>query len=313
MTKPELLIIGPYPEKDMALLAESYTLHRLWEAGDKAAFLKSVGPNIKAVGTRGDLAVPADIIAALPNLEIIACYGVGVDGIDLATARSRGIRVTNTPDVLTDDVADLALGLLLAIARKLPQAQNHLLEGEWSKAPYPLTTQASRKRIGIVGMGRIGQAIAQRAAAFKMDIGYYNRSPKLDLPYTAYASIEDLASNTDFLVAALAGGKQTENLISRSAFEALGPTGYFINVARGSVVDEAALLDVLESNAIAGAGLDVFWNEPNINPRFMKLTNVVLVPHVGSATLETRGAMAKLVRDNLAAHFAGHPLLTRVP
>ena len=313
MTKPDLLLIGPYRDSDMEALAKVYTLHRYWKATDKPAFLQALAPSVRAIGTRGDLRVPADIIAALPKLEIIACFGVGVDGIDLAAARARGIKVTNTPDVLTDDVADLAMALILAVARKLPEAQSHLISNAWKQGDFPLTTRASGKRIGIIGMGRIGQAIAERARAFKMDIAYFNRSPKAGLPYQATASIEELAGQSDFLVAALTGGKQTEGIVSASVLKALGPSGYFINVARGTVVDEAALITALQEKTIAGAALDVFRNEPNIDPAFLTLGNVVLVPHVGSATIETRAAMGKLVYDNLAAHFAGQPLLTPVP
>ena len=313
MTKPDLLLIGSYPEADMAALEKAYQVHRFWEAADKQAVLREIGPRIRAIGTRGDLTVPGDLIAALPRLEIIGCYGVGVDGIDLAVARSRKIAVTNTPDVLTDEVADLALALVLAIARKIPQAHLHVTSGAWKKDVFPLATKTSGKRLGIIGMGRIGQAIAERAAAFKMDISYYNRSPKQGLPYKACSTIEQLAEQSDFLVAALAGGKHTERLVSAEVLKALGPKGLFINVARGSVVDEPALLAALEAKTIAGAALDVFLNEPDIDPRFMKLDNVVLLPHVGSATVETRAAMGKLVLDNLAAHFAGDPLLTPVP
>jgi D-3-phosphoglycerate dehydrogenase len=312
MKKPSVLMIGPYPEWEMPLLEAAYNVLRLWEAVDQKAFIAQHATDIRAIATRGDLGVSTELIAALPKLEMIGCLGVGTDGIALVSARARGIKVSFTPDVLTGDVADLAIALCLAVTRKIPASDVFVRSGSWKKAAMPLTTRFFGKRMGIVGLGRIGLAIAKRAAAFDMEISYHNRNKRSDVPYRYCETVEVLAAQCDYLVAAVAGGAASKAMISSAALIALGPEGYFINVARGSVVDEAALLHSLENGVIKGAGLDVFLNEPNIDERFMKLENVVLLPHIGSATLETRKAMGKLVRDNLEAHFAGKPLLTPV-
>ncbi len=312
MNPPDVLMIGPYTPWDMEPLEASYTLHKLWEAEDKTAFIKERASRIRGIATRGELGANAELIGQLPNLEIISCYGVGTDAINLAAAKARGIRVTNTPDVLTGDVADLAMGLLLAVARKIPLADTYVRDGSWKSANMKLVTRFHGKRLGIIGMGRVGAAVARRASGFDMKISYFSRQRRSDLNYTFEESIEKLASTSDFLVATLAGGSATAGIINAKVFEALGPLGYFVNVARGSVVDEPALLDALMTGKIAGAGLDVFWNEPNIDARFSSLNNVVLQPHHASGTTETRKAMGQLVRDNLAAHFSGQPLLTEV-
>jgi lactate dehydrogenase-like 2-hydroxyacid dehydrogenase len=312
MTRPDVLMIGPYPQWDMESLDQQYNVHKLWTASDKAAFISRQSGVIRAIATRGELGASADLINQLPKLEIISCYGVGTDAIDLAAAKSRGIRVTNTPDVLTEDVADIALGLLISVARKIPQADAYVRDGSWRHANMPLVTRFHGKRLGIIGMGRVGAAVAKRAQGFDMKISYFDVRRRDDLVYTFGDSILALAKNSDFLVATVAGGSSTARLIDGKIFEALGPGGYFINVARGSVVDEPAMLEALVNNGIAGAGLDVFWNEPNINPIFLSLPNVVLQPHHASGTVETRKAMGQLVRDNLAAHFSGQRLLTQV-
>ncbi len=313
MAHPSVLLVTPYPARDMEALERRFAVHRLWEAPDRDAYLAEHAPHLRAIATNGERGASAELIASLPALEIIACYGVGVDAIDFPAARARGIAVTNTPGVLTDDVADLALALMLATARQMPQAERHIRDGRWPSGPYPLAARMSGKRLGIVGLGRIGQAIARRAEAFGMEVAYYSRAAKPDFAHRHYATIPELASGSDFLVAALAGGPDTLGLIGADAFAALGPEGVFVNVARGSVVDEAALLDALEQGRIRGAGIDVMLNEPDIDPRFLKLDNVVLQPHQGSATTETRAAMGDLVVANLAAHFEGNPLLTPVP
>ena len=305
-------MIGAYPEWDQTDLDAKYKIHRLWEAQDKDAFIASVASNVRAIATRGELGADAKLIQALPKLEIISCYGVGTDAINLVVAKERNIRVTNTPDVLTEDVADITLGLLLSVARQIPQADRYLRDGHWTKDKYPLVTRFFGKTIGIIGMGRVGAAVAKRAAAFDMKIAYYDVRKRDDLPYAFCNSLIDLAKQSEFLVTTVAGGPTSEKMINAAVLEALGPNGIFVNVARGSAVDEAALLNALESSSIRGAGLDVFWNEPNIDQRFMKLQNVVLQPHHASGTVETRKAMGQLVRDNLAAHFAGTPLLTQV-
>jgi lactate dehydrogenase-like 2-hydroxyacid dehydrogenase len=248
----------------------------------------------------------------LPKLEIVSCYGVGTDAIDLGYAKAHGIKITSTPDVLTADVADMALGLLLSVARKIPQADQFVRTGSWAKATMPLVTRLSGKKVGVVGMGRVGTAVAKRLAAFDCEIAYFDAARRFDLHYAFVPNLVALAHQVEFLVVTLAGGESTRNLINDQVFDALGPDGFLVNVSRGSTIDEAALLRALESKRIKGAGLDVFWNEPRIDDRFNGLDDVVLQPHHASGTVETRRAMGQLVRDNLAAHFAGAPLITPV-
>ena len=253
-------------------------------------------------------------MAQLPALEIVSIMGVGYDGVDVAAAKARGAMVTHTPDVLNDDVADLALALALSIARRLPQADRYVRAGRWaSDGPMPLATKLSGARMGIVGMGRIGQAIAHRAQAFGMSIAYTARSAKPALPFAYHPSARELAAASDFLVVITPGGAGTRKLIDAAVLDALGPQGYLINVARGSVVDEQALIAALQQGRIAGAALDVFEAEPHVPEALRALDNVVLVPHIGSATRATRQAMADLARDNLVRHFAGQAPKTPVP
>lgn len=312
LDRPHLLVMGPYPDWDMQPLEEAYVVHRLWEAANPDALIADHAAQIRAIATRGELGASAAQIAALPALEIIACYGVGVDRIDLDAARRRGIRVTNTPDVLTGDVADMAIGLTLAVARRIPAADGHVRSGSWANAPLGLVTRVHGKKIGIVGLGRIGTAVAMRFAGFDMAIGYFDRTARPHLPYRFFAALGDLAQWADFLVVTLSGGPTTDRIVNAAILAALGPDGYLINVSRGSTVDEPALLHALENGVIAGAALDVFWNEPAIDRRFFALSNTVLQPHHSSGTVETRRAMGKLVRDNLTEHFARRPLLTPV-
>jgi D-3-phosphoglycerate dehydrogenase len=249
---------------------------------------------------------------ALPRTEIIACYGVGYDLIDVPAAKARGIRVTNTPDVLTEEVADMAIGLLLAAARRIPAGDAWVRDGSWaSKGSFPLTTRVWGRSIGIVGLGRIGGAIARRAAAFGMRIAYSARHKK-DVPYDWYPSPAALAPHVDVLMVAAAGGPSTKGLVDRAAVEALKPGAIFCNVSRGTVVDEVALLDALRAGRIGAAGLDVFLNEPNIDPAFLAFDNVVLQPHAASGTVETRKDMGRLMRENLEAQMDGRPLPTPV-
>ncbi len=308
----DVLMIGPYPAWDMEDLEANYRVHKLWEADDKEALIATHGDAIRAIATRGELGAEAALMAKLPKLEIVSCYGVGTDAIDLGYARQNGIRVTNTPDVLTDDVADIGIGLLLAVARKIPNADTYVRSGSWRNGNMPLVTRVCGKKLGIVGMGRVGAAVAKRAAAFECKISYFDVRQRDDQPYAYVGDLVELARQSEFLIVTLAGGDSTKNMINAAALDALGPDGILVNVSRGSTVDETALLAALEANAIKGAGLDVFWNEPSIDQRFLKLGNVVLQPHHASGTVETRKAMGKLVRDNLAAHFGGQSLLTPV-
>jgi lactate dehydrogenase-like 2-hydroxyacid dehydrogenase len=308
----EVLMIGPYPEWDMEDLEARYRLHKLWEAADKDALISANAGAIRAIATRGELGAGASLMGRLPALEIVSCYGVGTDAIDLAHARQFGIRVTNTPDVLTEDVADIGIGLALAICRQIPQADAYVREGCWRNGNMHLVTRFHGKRVGIVGMGRVGAAVARRAAAFDCPVSYYDIAPRAELPYSFVSDVVELAHGNDFLIVTLAGGEGTKNIIDAEVLSALGSDGFLVNISRGSTVDEPALLAALEARAIRGAALDVFWNEPAIDNRFHKLSNVLLQPHHASGTLETRKAMGRLVRDNLAAHFDGRPLLTPV-
>jgi lactate dehydrogenase-like 2-hydroxyacid dehydrogenase len=312
MTKPEILMMGPYPAWDLEDLESNYKVHKLWEAADRAAFLSEVGGSVRAIATRGEIGASAELMKALPGLEIVSCYGVGTDAIDLSHAKANGIRVTNTPNVLTADVADIGVGLLLAVARQIPQADRYVRDGRWRNANMHLVTRVHGKKVGVVGMGRIGVEVAKRLAAFDCPIAYFDINRRDDLPYTFVSDLIALAEQSEFLIVTLAGGASTQGIINADVLQALGRDGILINISRGSTVDEAALLDALERNVIKGAGLDVFWNEPNIDEHFLTRENVVLQPHHASGTVETRQAMGRLVRDNLAAHFARQPLLTPV-
>jgi hydroxypyruvate reductase len=293
-------------------LTTAYTVHESLHQADPAAFDR-IAPQVRAIAASGESKVPAELIAKLPALEIISVMGVGYDGVDVAAAKARKVMVTHTPDVLNDEVADAAIGLMLSVARQLPQADRYVREGRWLSAPMPLARKMSGARLGIVGMGRIGQVIARRAAAFDMDIAYTARSARAGVPYSYFADAASLAARSDFLVVITPGGAATRKLIDAKVLEALGPKGVLVNVSRGSVVDEAALIDALERGTLGGAALDVFEDEPRVPQRLIDMPHVVLSPHIGSATRETRQAMADLAQGNLVAHFAGKPALTPVP
>jgi len=298
---------------EMKQLEEEYDVIRLWEAHDPENILKTRARDVQAIlSTYNGGGVSERLMEALPNLEIIAQFGVGYDNIDVRAAQMRGVTLTNTPDILTDDTADVALYLILNVARRVVEADMFVRVGRWRSGAMPLSTSLSGKTVGIVGMGRIGSAIAKRAEAFNMNVVYHSRSKKDGISYQYYESLEDMACDSDFLVLACAGGKSTENLITYKILEALGAKGYLINIARGSIVNEEDLLIALRNQTIAGAGLDVFANEPYVPEEMFKMDNVVLSPHTGSATLETRSKMGQLVLDNLHAHFAGQELLTPV-
>ena len=296
----------------MEALHGAFRVHDRTHQGDPAAFA-AIAPRIRAIAASGESKVPRELIAQMPALEIISVFGVGYDGVDVAAARERGIAVTHTPNVLNDEVADLAMALVLAVSRRLVEADRYVRSGAWANGPMPLARKVSGARMGIVGLGRIGMAIARRAEAFGMSIAYTSRNAKADTAYPYYPSPEALAREVDFLVVITPGGAATRKLIDAKVLAALGKTGYLVNVARGSVVDEQALVQALREGTIAGAGLDVFENEPNVPAELLALDNVVLTPHVGSATWQTRHAMGDLAFGNLQAHFAGKPLLSPVP
>jgi hydroxypyruvate reductase len=312
LSKPEILTVAklwpPYLEE----LQQTYVVHDRTHELDATAFAQ-IAPRIKAIAGGGESQVTRALMAQLPALEMISVFGVGYDRYDMAAARERSIPITNTPDVLTDDVADMGISLMLAIARTIPQADKYVREGKWPSGPMPLARKVTGARLGIVGLGRIGSAIARRAAGFDMSIAYTSRNKVTDSPYTYYPTPAALAAEVDFLMVITPGGAGTKGLINAEVLKALGSNGYLINVARGSVVDENALIAALQSNVIAGAALDVFENEPHVPAALCAMSNVVLAPHVASATWQTRRAMADLAFGNLQAHFAGKPLLTPVP
>lgn len=314
MSRPHILQIGSYPAWDQEPLEADYVVHRYFEAADRDAFLARVGAEVRGIATRGDLAVDAAMIAACPKLEIVGVYGVGHDGVDVDTCRARGIRVTNTPDVLTDDVADLAVAMMLAQGRGIVRADAWVRSGSWAESgPLPLARKVSGRRAGVLGLGRIGRAVARRLEGFAMDIAYCATAPK-EVP-AGWAFVADpvaLAARSDFLFVTLSASAATRRLVGPATIAALGPEGMLINVSRGSTVDEAALLAALETGTLGAAALDVFEGEPAIDPRFRALPNVLLQPHHGSGTVETRRAMGSLMRENLAAHFARKPLPTPV-
>lgn len=314
MNKIDILQVAPYPDWDVDALERHFTLHRYFEAENKQTFLANCAASVRGIATRGDTGASRDMIEALPNLEIISVYGVGVDAIDIDLVRTRGIRVTNTPDVLTKDVADLGMAMMLAAARGLVAAENWARSGAWAEhGMFPLQTRVSNKRVGILGLGRIGYEIAKRCAAFDMDIAYTDLVPRdLASSWTFIDNARELAERSDFLFVAAPGGPETRHLVDRSVIEAVGAKGMLINISRASNIDEEALLAALETGKLGFAALDVFAGEPNLNPRFLKLNNVLLQPHHASGTVETRKEMGRLVRENLVAHFSGEALLTPV-
>ncbi|WP_149537311.1 2-hydroxyacid dehydrogenase [Siccirubricoccus phaeus] len=313
MDKPELLVMGELPDWDLDPMAGRYTLHLLYGAKNPEALLAACAPRISGIVTKGEIGASAALMERLPQLGIVACYGVGVDAIDRAWCAARGIPVTNTPDVLTEDVADMAFALLLGVARQIPQADAWVRDGRWGReCSMPLTTRVWGRRLGVVGLGRIGRAVARRAEGFGMTIAYSGRTPKPDVPYAYHPTPAALAPHCEIMICCAMGGAATEGLIDRAAIEALPPGAIFVNVSRGSCVDEAALLAALRQGRIALAGLDVFRNEPGIDPEFTTLPNVLLAPHAASGTVETRRAMGALMQANLAAHFAGQPLPTEI-
>ena len=310
--KPEIILTAKGHAGTMATLQSEFTAHNLFEASNKDSFLEACAARVRALATFGPMPVDGKLMDALPKLEIISNFGVGVDAINLADARQRNIIVTNTPDVLNECVADTALALILNTLRKLPQSENYMRGGNWaSRGPYPLTTSLGGKVLGVLGLGRIGEAVAKRAMACGMTIRYHNRNKK-DVPYPYDPDAVTLAKNSDVLMVVTPGGSETAKLVNEKVLQALGPDGYLVNIARGSVVDEPVLLRYLQEKKIAGAGLDVFAEEPRVPPEFFTLDNAVLFPHVASATVETRKAMGDLQIENLRRHFAGKPVLARV-
>ena len=312
-TRPELLITAPMMPFVMEALERDYRTHRLWEATDPVALAHEVGAGVRAVATNGGVGLRREVMDALPALKMIAIYGVGLDAVDLAECARRDVQVSSTPDVLTEDVADQGLALLLALARRVVVGDRYVRAGHWAaKGEMPLTTRLGGKRAGIVGFGKVGQALARRLAALGMEVSFTDPYPPAGTPYRTVADLPTLAHEVDVLVIAAAGGGDTRGLVNMEVLRALGPGGMLVNVSRGSIVNEADLTAALQDGTIAGAALDVFEREPHVTPALLELENVVLAPHAASGTAETRQAMGNLVLSNLHAYFAGEPLPTPV-
>jgi len=309
--KSEILLIGPLMDSVMESLEENYTVHRFWQANSPEALLSSLSDTVTAVVTDGGLGAKREWLQYLPKVKVVVVYGVGVDSVDLEYCRKHKIAVTNTPYVLSDDVADMAVALMLMTSREMMIGDRYCRTGNWpTQGALPLTTRMTGKRAGIFGMGSIGLRLATRLEAFSMDVSYCNRNKRSDANYRYYDNLAELAAAVDYLIVSASASAATKNIIDEKILSALGPEGYLINVSRGSLVDEAALINALQSDTIKGAGLDVFANEPEIPKALFDLDNVVLQPHHASGTLETRRAMGQVVLDNLSAFFDGSALKT---
>jgi lactate dehydrogenase-like 2-hydroxyacid dehydrogenase len=312
--KADILLLGPPRPRLVDGLSAAGTVHRLAEAKDREAFLTGLAPRIRGIAVSGPVEpINEAFMSRFPHLEIVASFGVGYDHVDAKWAGAHGITVTNTPDVLNEEVADTALGLLLCTVREFPQADRYLRAGNWLRRAYPLSQGTLRDRtVGMVGMGRIGKAIARRLDAFGVPVVYHSRNPQAGVSHRYYPNLLDMARDVDTLMVIVPGGASTQNIINTPVLEALGPRGIVINMARGSVVDEPALIKALRERTIMSAGLDVFANEPAVPKELIEMEHVVLFPHLGSASVATRRAMDQLVVDNLLAWAAGKPPLTPV-
>ena len=313
MSAPDVIVTAPLPPFLYDPLKRDFRTHDYHQATQKQVLLAAESPRIRGLVQGGGTVTPTDLLDALPKLEIISVFGVGYDGVPIDYCRRRGIKVTNTPDVLTDDVADVAVGLVLMTGRGFAKAERFVRAGEWEKKGPELTTKLGGRKVGILGLGRIGKAIAQRLEAMGMQIAYTGRKPQHGVHYRFVPDLKSLAAESDFLIVACPGGPATKNLVNAEVLAALGKKGTIVNIARGSIIDEPALVQALESGTIKAAGLDVFADEPHVPKPLLAMENVVLLPHVGSGTHETRKAMGDLCKANLDAWFAGKPLLTLVP
>ena len=312
MAQPDILVTAPLPPFLYDPLKADYRCHDYYQASHKPGLLAAEGARVRGLVQGGGTVTPTTLLDELPRLEIISVFGVGYDGVPVDYCKQRGIKVTNTPDVLTDDVADVAVALVMMTGRGFVRLNRFLHAGGWQKKGPELTTKLSGKRVGILGLGRIGKAIASRVAALGMEVAYTGRS-KQDVPYRYYPDLKALATDSDLLVVASPGGAATKNIVNAEVLAALGKKGTLVNIARGSIVDEDALVAALQSGTIKGAGLDVFANEPHVPEALMSMDNVVLLPHVGSATSETRKAMGDLCKANLDAWFATGRVVTLIP
>ncbi len=309
---PDILVTAPLPAFLYDPLKVDYRCHDYVQANDKAALLAAEGARVRGLVQAGGTVTPTTLLDQLPKLEIISVFGVGYDGVPVAYCKQRGLKVTNTPDVLTDDVADVALGLILMTGRGFVRLNRFVQAGGWEKRGPELTTKLGGRKVGILGLGRIGKAIAARVTAMGMKVAYTGRKPQ-NVPYEYVRELKSLAAGVDFLVVSCPGGEDTRDIVDAEVLAALGKKGTLVNIARGSIVDEPALVAALKAGVIKGAGLDVFAHEPHIPPELMTMDNVVLLPHVGSATRETRQAMGDLCKANLDAYFSGRGVLTLIP
>jgi hydroxypyruvate reductase len=312
MPRHEILLMRPLIERTQQQLEAAYDVHRYDTARDRDALIAEIAPRVTAIATRGDYPLPGALMQRLPNVKVIASSGTGYDGIDVAAARKLGIAVTNSPSAAAECVADAAWSLLLATVRRTAMFDRMVRAGQWMPDPPILTDKVWGERIGILGLGAIGRAIARRAEGFAMEVAYHARHRRNDVTYRYYDDAVALARDVKMLVVAIPGGAGTRALVNRDVIEALGPSGYLVNVSRGSVVDEACLVDALTRGRLAGAGLDVFAEEPHVPPALLALDNVVLTPHAASGTQATRDALGQFVVDNLAAFFAGRPLVSPI-
>jgi lactate dehydrogenase-like 2-hydroxyacid dehydrogenase len=312
--KAEILLIGAAKPVIVGGLEPSFVVHKLIEATDPEAYLKAIAPGIRGIAIAyTSNKIDGAFMSRFPRLEIVSSFGVGYDHVDAKWAGEHGIIVTNTPEVLNEEVADTALGLLLSTLREFPQAERYLRAGKWLEKAYPLTPTLRGRTVGIVGMGRIGKAIGRRLDAFGVPVVYHSRNPQAGVAYKYYPKLIDMARDVDTLMVIVPGGAATKNLIDAEVLKALGPNGVLINMARGSVVDEPALIQALKDRTILSAGLDVFVNEPQVPKELIEMDHIVLFPHLGSASAATRKAMDQLVVDNLKAWFSGKLPLTPVP
>ena len=319
MTKPDILMAAPLPSYLGDALAPDFNVVRPWAAADPEAVIARVAPTLRFIVTGVPVItegvnrpIDADYMARFPRLELVANMGVGYDNIDARAAAARGVIVTNTPDVLTEETADAALGLLLCVVRQLPRADRYVRSGQWVEKAFPLTASLRDRTMGIVGLGRIGKAIARRAEAFGLRIAYHGRRRQPDVAWPYFDNVVDLARACDILMIAAPGGPETRHLVDARVLAALGPDGIVVNIARGGIVDEDALVAALRAGTILGAGLDVYEDEPRVRPDLVAMEHVTLLPHVGSATGPTREAMARLVVDNIRAFARGEGPLTPV-
>lgn len=310
--KPDILQLGPQADRITEQVARDFTIHRYWEAADKRALLNGMADRLEYIVTSHQYGPDAALIRALPRLRLIASMGAGLDGIDLVAARAAGVAVTNTPDVLNDCVAELTLGLMIALARGLVAGDRFVRDGRWGNGEkFPLQSELAGKTVGILGLGRIGKEIARRCQVFRMQVVYHGRNRQAEVPFRYHADLTRMAEECDWLVAVAPGGDETRHLVNAAVLDALGPRGCLVNVGRGSSIDEAALVEALLKGRLGGAALDVFATEPRPHDALLHMPNVVLSPHAGSATQRTRDAMADLVVENLRAQLAGRPLLSR--